>query len=44
MQQMDIKYIIENAGLKVKDIISQNELNSLLFQVQFELDDKFNEA
>jgi hypothetical protein len=38
MQQMEIKRVIVNAGLNVSNIISKHELDSLLFQVQFELD------
>ncbi len=35
---MEIKRVIQNAGLIVKNMISKHELDSLLFQVQFELD------
>ena len=38
MQQMEIKRVIISAGLNVSNIISKHELDSLLFQVQFELD------
>ena len=38
MQQMEIRQLIQHAGLVVTNMISKHELDSLLFEVQFELD------